>query len=351
MYKTLCWVLLAVFAIGIPLRAAEPTIQKELVPTPGGNFYIWHRTPAAEADLGMPIVTGATVQQSFVYRVRDRKLRDLQFLARVQLTSPQPADELRQWYLATLGNGAAQETDAKNGEITIVVGEKDDFRMVVITPQPQGCQLRLEHVQQFTIPARVFTAQEQPVVNLLGEVADNYHAARRVSYTMQQEVVLPPEAGEEQPGTLNWSVDFQRPARLTVTAQVEKIVALKITTAKQALQVETQTGKPEIRPIADEITLDDVPELNEDPAVGLIFGESLIDDQLDDLTMRDIKDRQGKRQVEVTLVYTDQHETLRLLIDPQNKTVLRCETSITDEGETTKVIRTYTKMTLERRQR
>lgn len=109
---------------------------------------------------------------------------DLLLLVRIHKLLQKPATEVQQYYLTKLGKTAAQQTDKDNGEITITIGEKEHFRLVVITPNKDGCDLLLERVQQFTPPSRIYTATEQQAIRVIKNVAATYRTAQRISYDM-----------------------------------------------------------------------------------------------------------------------------------------------------------------------
>lgn len=317
----------------------------ELVHTEEGNFYLTHRTPAKSADVRMPIFSGGTTEESFAYRVRDRKLRDLLFLARMRITYPRPAGDLKLFYLGALGETAAEETDAKTGVITLTAGEQDHFRLVEITPQEQGCAVKLERVQQFTIPPRVYTETEQRIVRVLNDVASRYRTAEVVSYIVEQTMILPKDTPkEEQPPTLLWSVAFTRPAQLAVTTSAGRdSVGMRITTKDGALRVHQPAAEEdEVREIVGGyLSINDVPELRNDPVARLMLGGTLLTDQLDYIGMSSVKDVPTNRQAEIILTYPDRQETLHLFIDLRQKTILRCETVVSHDGQTARTIRSY----------
>ena len=119
-------------------------------------------------------------------------------------------------------------------------GEKANFRLVTILPQAQGCAVTIQRVQEYTVPPRVFDAREQRVLRVLAEVTKHYQAAQHVAYTMEQRTQLPATAGQPQPPVLTWTLDFTRPAQLTLTAAVGETTGLRITTEQDGLHVARQ---------------------------------------------------------------------------------------------------------------
>lgn len=327
--------------------AKDLQLERERVRTPEGTFYMWHRSPAGKDDIAMPIVDGGTVQSSIVYRVRDRKMRDLLFLARVQLTTPRPSDEIRRFYLNAFGKDAAQETDKKTGDITVTAGEKTDFRLVVISPKEHGCAVRLEHVQQFSIPERVYTDNELRVIRVLDALDFHYQSSRRVSYTMDQTTVFPGDKTSKQPPMLTWNVNFVRPAQITVTAAVGDTVGVRITTENNRLRVHPQIGVDAFRPFQDGIVIDDLPEMQDDPAAQLMLGATLMNPQLDFLGIDTVPGVPASQQARITLTYPDDHQTVCLTVDLQHNIILRSETTIVDEDRTVKVTRIYKNVVIE----
>lgn len=328
-------------------RAEEQMPVSEVARTPEGNFTIFHRTPASTADLEMPIPKQCTMGVSTVYRVQDRKGRNLLYLARAELTTAQSAASIIAFYQHALRKDAEQERETKTGTVTLTDGEKDHFRLVAITPKGAGCTFRLEHVQHFTIPPRVYTKSEQQVIDLLHAVAANYATAQQVSYEMEQRVIMSvKDKTEKAPPTLHWKTVFTRPGQLHVTAGADEVVALEISTEGESLKVHRQVGGDETREFVGSITLDDLPEMQDDPVAGLMFGETLVNRLLDTLSMRAIKGTPAGEQTEVILTYPDTNETLHLIIDLRKKIILRSETIITDDTESVTNVRTYTNTTV-----
>lgn len=327
------------------------SMKTEVISTTQGKFIMSHRTPALETDVLMPIFSGGELVESQVYRVRDRKAHDLLLLVRIHKLLQKPATEVQQYYLTKLGKTAAQQTDKDNGEITITIGEKEHFRLVVITPNKDGCDLLLERVQQFTPPSRIYTATEQQAIRVIKNVAATYRTAQRISYDMIQQV-SPQEKGAQQPPALTWKVNFT-PSFLDATARVGNTQALHLSvekdvkTAQTVLRVHRQQGKDELRPIKDKITLDTIPEMSDDPVIALALGNEFINDQLDYLTIQQVRGISNMQQTEVTLTYPDRGEVQHFFIDLQRTQLLRCITEVTDDGDKTITTRTYTNVRVE----
>jgi hypothetical protein len=298
-------------------------------------------------DLEMPIIGGALVDESFVYRVRDRKKRDVLRMARVTLVTVTPAEEVAAFYTRVLGADAARETNKDTGEITLTTGTRDNLRLVVIAPKPGSCHVRQERLQQFTIPPRTFTEAEQRVVRVFSELAQTYAAAARLTYTMEQQVELSPAMGETKPPVLHWEIDYARPATLALTAHVGETLGLQIATKEGALLVTRPGREDETRPIKDAISLETVPELGGDPVARLILGEDLLA-SADYLALSAVKDVPPHQQVLMTLTFPEEEMTLTLLIDRRRNAVLRSEVLLTGpEGRWTRTVRTYANLHIE----
>ena len=342
------WLLLGCLLLGAGLSgwADENNAVTEKVHTADGTMTVYYRTPASAADLGLPLPAGAVVSASLVYRVRDRKERDHLLLARTDCTSTQSAADVRQFYLDALGKEALADTDAKSGEITITLGVKEHARLVSITPNKTGCAVRLEQVQQFTIPPRVYTHDEEQAVKLLNAVAATYQSARAVSYTMTQLTAMPAGTpAAERPPALIWTVSLTRPGNLRITAAAEGTLGLEITSEKDALRVHHQRGKDEMRPIDKTITIDAVPEVGEDPVARMLLGNSLIDEQVEQISMTE---GTGRKQDEVTIVLglPEQHAVATLLIARKRQVVLSCTTVVTEDKQVTTVTRNYSHLVI-----
>lgn len=343
------WLIILVILACISTLACadEPASQEHhLVRTEDGNFTLWHRIPAEEADFGLPFWQEGVVQTSFAYRVRDRKQRDLLFLARMRLTSGKSVEVARAYYATALGAPVTQEVNAKTGEITLVSGEKENFRLVTILPHAQGCEVTVQRVQEYTVPPRVFDAREQRVLRVLTEVTKHYQMAQHVAYTMEQRTTLPASAGQQQPPVLTWTIDFTRPAQLTLTAAVGDTTGLRITTEQDGLHVARQMEQGEVRPLKGTLTIDDVPELQDDPVARMVLGDPLVSDRLDFLAMQAVPGVPDNKQADITLTYPETNTTWHLIVDLQLAIVLRCEATITDGQDNYRVVRSYPRMSL-----
>jgi hypothetical protein len=196
-------------------------------------------------------------------------------------------------------------------------------------------------VQHFTIPPHIYSPAEMRAVTLLKAVANTYQSAHAIAYTATQVTTLPvgvPAA--ERPAPLTWTISLRRPNDLHVTAAQGGTVGLEITSEKDALLVHHQMGKDETRPVRKTITIDDVPELAEDPVARMIFGNSLLDNRVEQIRMTTGK---GNQRDEVTIVLSllGEHALATLVIDRRKHLVLSCTTAVTEEQQVTTVTLSY----------
>jgi len=338
--------------LGAAARGGDPPVPftREVSRTPWGTFIVYHRAPAAADDLEMPLFPGALTDESFVYRVRDRKRRDVLRMARVTFITVSAPEAVAAVYARALGDGAARETNAETGEVTLTSGTADNLRLAVITPREQTCHVRLERIQQFTIPPRALTAAELRVVRVYAEVMATYRDARRVAFTVEQRTELSDAMADglrAPPPILTWQVDFTRPATLTLSAAVGETRGLGIVTTDGALVVSRQGRDDETRPIDGALTLETVPELRADPLARILFGETL-PDGADYLALSAVQDIPPHQQVRMTLTFPEEAMVLTLDIDRRRNTVLRSEVLLTGEDHRwVRTIRTYTNCLLE----
>lgn len=325
-----------------PLMAqdAAPVLTPGLAKTPAGNFFVYYRTPASAEDLGLPIPEGGEVLDSLVYRVRDRERRDLLFLARLRMNSPLSAQQALAIFLPAMGEEVTRENDAASGEISLAAGVADDLRLVIITPRTGGTTLRLERLQKFTLPPRIFNDAEQQVVKLLAQVAGYYRHVQEISYAVEQQEMPEVIKLADFPDPLNWKIKFNPPAEINLTATSVGIEGLRITTKDNQLYVKRQIGEEEIREIGASLTLDMIPELADDPVSGMVLGESLINPLLGELKMEKITTPKGE-QAKITLQYPDAGEVLTLLVDMATRQVISAETVTTEEEHSIKIVRRY----------
>ncbi|OPZ86366.1 MAG: hypothetical protein BWY76_00980 [bacterium ADurb.Bin429] len=334
--------LLGAAALGVDPSAP---FTREVSRTPWGTFIVFHRTPATTEDLEMPLFTGALTDESFVYRVRDRKKRDVLRMARVTFITLTPLEEVATFYARALGEGMTRETNAETGEITLARGTADNLWLVVIAPKEKTCHVRQERIQQFTAPPRELTAEELRVARVYAEVMATYLRAPRIAVTVEQHTELSEAMAEgtrTSPPVLTWKIDFTRPASLTLSAAVGETLGLEIMTKDGALIVSRQGRDDETRPLDGAITLATVPELRGDPLARMVFGEDLPTDA-DYLALSAMPGIPPHKQVRMTLTFPEEEMVLTLLIDRQRNTVLRSEVLLTgEENRWVRTIRTYT---------
>lgn len=341
-YLVLTSLACCLLAAGLPAPADENVTASEVARTPEGKITLYYRTTADAAELHLPFFPDGTVSDSLVYCAQDRKGRNLLYYARASLTTTGSSETVQAFYRAALGVDAAREADVQTGVVTLTVGTADHFRLVRITPREGGCSVRLERVQEFLIPPRVYTAEEQPIVRLLEQLTTTYGTARRVSYTMEQRSLLPDATpGTPAPPVLTWSVAYTRPAQMHIVAKAAGQVGLEITAGNGKMKVHRQTGD-NTRVLDGPLTLDDLPDLEMDPVARLMLGQPILTPLLETIKSRPVAGVSTDRQIEVVLTFPDTDTTLKLLVDVRARRILRSETTVIDEGDTITVIRTYT---------
>ena len=343
MLLLLGWGLFTGLAWGVtpikPLESAE---------TPKGIFLMWHRTPATEKDLGMPLYRQGKTLQSYTNRVRDRKHRNYLFYACVRLSTTQSIAALLEYAQQALGTGAQRDTDKETGIVTLVAGSKQDCRIVTVTPEKEGYQLQLEHVQHFVIPPRVYTAQEKKVLQMLKELTAAYRSAGHVAYRVVQRIEEKPASSPPAPQLPQvWSVDYLRPNRLTVTALVNGVVGLHITTKDGSLLV-MRPGKSTVqRATGHALTIETVPELQDDAVARLMLGDSLISESVDYLALLPVAGTPFTEQAEIVLTYPINHITVRLRLDRRRLVIIRGEIIRKTPENTLDVVREYSNILLD----
>jgi len=333
---------ICVLLLGVPCRAADPApFEKETVYTDAyGTVRQFHRAVATDADLGMPVWKDGELLQQGVYRLRDRKNRDILFYAFARFTTAKPVEEVASFYLDALGADARRDTDKATGDVTVFCGEKPDFRLVAITQKDGAIHLTLEHVQRFPNPPRAYTEREQQVIRVVEEITRAYHNARRIAYTMEQRIETTPAVEHTAP-VLVWQCDFRRPKSLAVTVSAEGVVGLEIKTQGDKLVITRPNTDPQERAIGETLTSATVPEVQSDPVARLILGDTLISDEIDYFGLQAVGNLPLAQQVEVILTFPDDLAVLRLTLDRPRGVILRAETIVTQEDRQTRVIRTY----------
>ncbi|MHB9026226.1 MAG: hypothetical protein ACYC7E_18970 [Armatimonadota bacterium] len=327
--------------------ATEPPASMEKALTPEGARVIWRRTPATEADLTMPIFSKGLVLDSFVYRVRDRRRNDLINFARVLISTTESTQGLLDFYQKALGPTVQRSTKKQTGETFLTVGTQDNFRLVIITPQAGYTHLRLEHVQRFIAPPRVYTAQEQRVLRVLGEIGQTYSSARRVAYRNHERTFYSDDTAEDNRPELVVAIDFIRPSQISLTVTQGEITPLTIVTKDGNLEFMRPGKEVQRRAIAEAITLHDLPELRDDPIARLMLNETLITPDVDYLALIPVKDIPTNRQIQVVLTYPDYRATQYLLLDLQKKMLLRSEIVVKEDDYQMHIERVFTDQIIE----
>ena len=78
----------------------------------------------------------------------------------------------------------------------------------------------------------------------------------------------------------------------------------------------------------------------------MLLGDPLVNDRLDFIAIQAVPGVPEHQQADLTLTYPDTDTTWHLIVDLQQATVLRCETTITDGQESYRIMRSYTRMSL-----
>lgn len=353
MKRRLAILVLAVLLWGHYVLAAQSPLApatKEVVQTGKGTFTIWHRTPAVETDVEMPVLDNGLVLESFAYRVRDRKNRDVMRYARIKVTTTQTPASVAKFYQHTLGTAAVMSTAKDTGEITLAAGTKDNMRLVTIIPNATFCHVRLERVVRYAIPPRVYTAQEQRVFTLLDKVGRAYQNARQVSYSIQQHtVILHCAEGEKAPPDMTWTIDFQRPDQLqcSVTGGKDgKETLLSVVTKDGKLVLSAPGKEDEQRAFTGAITADLLPELQDDAAARLMLGDALITPAVDFLAVQPVSGIPSDQQAQIVLTFPESRAKFFLYLDLQHATLLRSEIHVSQEDHEERITRTYSQMQL-----
>jgi len=338
-----CALCLAV--LGAPVWAEDApaaTTEKETVDTDAyGTVTQFFRARVAEDDLGMPVWQDGQLLNSGVYRLRDRKNRDLLRYAFARFSTTQHAETIVAFYLKALGKDARRETDKGTGAVTVFTGDAQNSRVVTITPQDENCRLLLEHVEHFTVAPRVYTEREQQVARVVEEMSRAYQQTQHLAYTLEQQVVTVPPADKPAP-VLVWKVDFRRPRQLILNVSAEGVVGLDIATRKDKLVITRPGQEPTERNTGAALTVETVPELQSDPVARLFLGDALLTDDIDYLGVQPVGDAPLAQQIEVVLTFPEDQTVLRLQIDRQRRVISRAETVVRQDDRETHVIRTYT---------
>jgi len=333
--------------IRVTANELPPDLQ-EMVTTPDGVYLLWYRAQVSERELEMSFVDHSLLVESYQYRLCDHNRRDMLRMGVAQLTTTLPDTEVRAFYTRRLGQSVQVETSPTTGEITLVTGTLKNYRMVIITPRGTHCSIRLERVQQYDIPARIYTERELRVVRVLEEVTRTYRQAGHIAYALEQRASVEggTDTGTEAP-VLMWTIDLVRPDSLQATAMVKDITALRIVSGEHVLQLTRQDGKVETRPCPDGLTTEQLPELDGDTTMQLLLGEPLLSTHVDYMTILPVKDIPTTQQIDVVLTFPETSGTLYLRIDQQRKVIIRSEMVTETETEKLHMVRIYTHLVIE----
>ncbi len=322
---------------------------KSAIESADGTYLIWHRTPADSMDLQMSLDLPGIVLNSDAYRVRDRKRRDIAFYASVRITTVLSPEEIIARYARELGPDVRRETLDATRETTLVAGTDRAYRLVVVAPMEGHCRVRLERVEHFEIPPRVYTEREQQVVRLVEQVQRQYAQARSVRYQVKHWVESP-DAGEGTgvSPTLQWSVEYTRPAQLSMLVTLDEVTALQVKTRDNALIVSRQVQQEdETRPIEDGITLSLVPELRDDPVARMMLDDGVLGAQVDYLAILSMTTGDEGRRADVVLTYPENDNALYLTIDLDRQLVLRSVVEQRYDSQKVRHIREYAGMAID----
>ena len=332
----LAWGLAAGCALGDP-----PTVAFERVSSTKGRYLLWHRRPATEQDLALPFYPQGLTLESYAYRVRDRKHRSVLFYACYQCTTTRTPAEVLAFYATTFGADAPRTTDAATGVITQVIGPRDNCRLLEITPLDGVRHLKLEHVRHFAIPPRVYTPRERQVMRVLDAVTASYRQMPYLAYRMEQHVADATRSTPPSPPVI-WAVTLERAAHLTASAMVNGVLVLHIGAKDGVVTVSRPSQSTTQRPYTGALTKAVLPEIDDDVALRLALGDSLITDTVDYLAICPVAGKSLDQELVVELTYPESAVTLRMRLDMQRKVLLRSQITEKSEDGTLRVLRTYT---------
>lgn len=314
----LCGGILSAFAAK-PLMAKAPAL-KDAVATPQGTFALWYRSPASITDVEMPNPDKSLVINSFVYRVRDRKNRDILRYSRVYMTtSVETPEQIANFYRAVFGKNYGEATDADKKETLLCSGIDGDFRLVTIMDKGKYCRIKLERVRQFAVPPRVYTDREQKILSLLQDVAAKYRQTRRLQYNMTRTDTGTGVATNLAP--LQMKVDFIMPDKITVKGDRAGKPEVRIWTKSNGLLVQRDGAKDVLRSITGQLTTDDLPELEDDAVARMMLGENVINNATDYIMIQDAPKGNKGPQSEVVLTFPEDKATMHIFINQIDKTI------------------------------
>jgi hypothetical protein len=314
----LCGGILSAFAAK-PLMAKAPAM-KDAVSTPQGTFALWYRSPATIADVEMPNPDKSLIINSFVYRVRDRKNRDILRYSRVYMTtSMNTPEQITNFYRGVFGKNYGEATDAAKKETLICSGIDGDFRLVTIMDKEKYCRIKLERVRQYAVPPRVYTDREQKILSLLQDVAAKYRQTRRLQYNMTRTDTGTGVATNLAP--LQMKVDFIMPDKITVKGDRAGKPEVRIWTKSNGLLVQRDGAKDVLRSITGQLTTDDLPELEDDAVARMMLGENVINNATDYIMIQDAPKTNKGSQSEVVLTFPEDRATMHIFINQADKTI------------------------------
>lgn len=302
-----------------PLSAKAPAL-KDAISTPQGTFALWYRSPANITDMEMPNPDQALTINSFVYRVRDRKQRDILRYSRVYMTtSTETPEQIANFYRQVFGKNYGEATDATKKETVICSGVDGNFRLVTIMDKEKYCRIKLERVRQFTVAPRVYTDQEQKILTLLQDVAAKYRQTHRLQYSSTRTDSGSGVAKNLAP--LQMKVDFIMPDKITVKGDRAGKPEVRIWTKPTGLLVQRDGAKDILRSITGPLTIDDVPELEEDSVARMMLGENVISNSTDYIMIQDAPKSKKGPQSEVVLTFPEDNATMHIYINQIDKTI------------------------------
>ncbi|MEI6519912.1 MAG: hypothetical protein WCO98_07730 [bacterium] len=311
--------LLAVLAAK-PISSTKAPALKDAISTPQGTFALWYRSPATVTDMEMPNPDQALTINSFVYRVRDRKQRDILRYSRVYMTtSTKTPAQIAAFYRQVFGKNYGEATDVTKKETLICSGVDGNFRLVTIMDKDKYCRIKLERVRQYSVAPRVYTDREQKILSLLQDVAAKYRQTHRLQYNMTR--IDSGSGVAKNLAPLQMKIDFIMPDKITVKGDRAGKPEVRIWTKPNGLLIQRDGAKDVLRSITGPLTTEDLPELEEDSVARMMLGENVINNSTDYIMIQDAPKTKKGPQSEVVLTFPEDKATMHVYINQLDKTI------------------------------
>jgi len=157
--RLITWVVAACFLSGtlgwVVASSLRKSVREEMM-LDDVPVMVDYKPSATEQDLSLPLYPGATLENSFSYRVTSKEGKPVTFYASASLTTAEAAERVVEYYEGKLPGKPRPELVQEGGKkrYVLAVASEAEVRVVTIMPSGEGCRIELVRASERTMPPK-----------------------------------------------------------------------------------------------------------------------------------------------------------------------------------------------------